>query len=360
MIQNNITPIVIVLAAALAVMVALVIFLFWRIRRFEGDYELLTRGTEGRNFVEIVSDNITQTERLVEEVDMLSERYAFVLRRIAGAVQHVGVVRYDAFRDLGGLLSFSVALLDDRGNGLIMSSIYGRSESRTYSKPIVERGSSYELSPEEREAIRLAMQSKELGALPVEARNQEHEEKIANLRLFHDKEIMEQTRVESEARPARRPERVAPGPVERPQRKPRNAERPQPRSPGADEPPLEDPGNAGEEPRARQIRTTVGTARRAARPPDPEDATRAPARKTRRGKPPAEKSFDRRSEITARRASAGTGKPAIEDEPSVEAEATASNDGKASERAQVRKPSKRSRSLNTPVERLRDREPGER
>jgi hypothetical protein len=136
------------------------------------------------------------------EVEALSERYAAVLRRIAGAVQHVGVVRFDAFRDLGGLLSFAVALLDDRGNGLVFSSIYGRSESRTYAKPCIERSSSYELSPEEREAIRLAMQSKDMGALPVEAKDKDHEERMANLRLFHDREYVTRTpeaRAEAEA-----------------------------------------------------------------------------------------------------------------------------------------------------------------
>lgn len=194
MIQNNITAITIVLAAVLTVAVVLAVYLFWRIRRLEGECELLLRDARGQNFVEIVNDNIAHVERLMGEVDGLSERYAWVLRRMAGAVQHVGVVRFDAFRDLGGLLSFAVALLDDRGNGLVMSSIYGRSDSRTYTKPIVERGSKYELSPEEREAIHLAMQSKERGALPVEAKDTEHDERMANLRLFHDKELAEAAR----------------------------------------------------------------------------------------------------------------------------------------------------------------------
>jgi hypothetical protein len=191
MIQNNITAIIVVLSAVLAVTFMLVAYLLWRIRRIEGECELLLRDTRGHNFVEIVNDNIAQVDRLIGEVDGLSEMYALVLRRMAGSVQHVGVVRFDAFRDLGGLLSFSVALLDDRGNGLVFSSIYGRSESRTYAKPIVERGSKYDLSPEEKEAIRLALQSKEKGALPVEARDAGHEERMMNLQLFHDKELLE-------------------------------------------------------------------------------------------------------------------------------------------------------------------------
>jgi len=219
-IQNNITAFVVVISAVLVLAVVLVAYLLWRIRRLEGECELLLRDTRGQNFVEIVNDNIAKGDKLIEEVNGLSEMYALVLRRMAGAIQHVGVVRFDAFRDLGGLLSFAVALLDDRGNGLIFSSIYGRSESRTYTKPIVERESKYDLSPEEKEAIRLAMQSKEKGALPGEARDIEHEEKIANLRLFHDKEPLEQpVRLESRAEPEERHHRPKAAKREQPARK---------------------------------------------------------------------------------------------------------------------------------------------
>ena len=72
------------------------------------------------------------------------------------ALRHVGVVRYDAFGDMGGRLSFSAALFDDEGNGLVISSINGRSETRTYAKPLVDLSSDHTLSPEEEDAIRLA------------------------------------------------------------------------------------------------------------------------------------------------------------------------------------------------------------
>ena len=69
------------------------------------------------------------------------------------ALRHVAVVRYDAFGDMGGRLSFSAALYDDNGDGLVISSINGRSETRTYAKPLVGRRSEHTLSPEEQEAI---------------------------------------------------------------------------------------------------------------------------------------------------------------------------------------------------------------
>jgi hypothetical protein len=73
--------------------------------------------------------------------------------RDARALTRVAVVRYDAFGDLAGALSFSAALLDDAGNGLVLSSINGRSETRTYAKGVTAGESDAPLSPEEQEAI---------------------------------------------------------------------------------------------------------------------------------------------------------------------------------------------------------------
>jgi hypothetical protein len=73
--------------------------------------------------------------------------------RDARALTRVAVVRYDAFGDLAGALSFSAALLDDAGNGLVLSSINGRSETRTYAKGVTAGQSDAPLSPEEQEAI---------------------------------------------------------------------------------------------------------------------------------------------------------------------------------------------------------------
>jgi hypothetical protein len=76
---------------------------------------------------------------------------------IEGAVRRVGLVRYDAFEDVGGRLSFSCALLDDHGSGVVVTSINGRQDTRVYAKPIADGTSSYNLSIEEEEAIRQAL-----------------------------------------------------------------------------------------------------------------------------------------------------------------------------------------------------------
>jgi hypothetical protein len=74
----------------------------------------------------------------------------------AEALRHLAVVRYDAFGDMGGHLSWSLALLDDSGNGVVLTSIHGRSEARTYAKNIATWTCDQAMSPEEEEAVRFA------------------------------------------------------------------------------------------------------------------------------------------------------------------------------------------------------------
>jgi hypothetical protein len=80
----------------------------------------------------------------------------------------VALLRYDAFEDVGGQLSFSCALLDEHGSGVVITSINGRQETRVYAKSMTRGNSSYNLSAEEQEAIRQALETPRQEA--VEAR----------------------------------------------------------------------------------------------------------------------------------------------------------------------------------------------
>ena len=75
---------------------------------------------------------------------------------VSDALRHLSVVRYDAFGDMGGHLSWSLALLDDAGNGVVLTSIHGRSDARTYAKGVTDWSCDQQLSPEEEEAIKFA------------------------------------------------------------------------------------------------------------------------------------------------------------------------------------------------------------
>jgi len=106
---------------------------------------------------------LVRLSRLSEEVRQLRQArpvgtgdLAALRSDIAQALRHVAVVRYDAFGDMGGRLSFSAAVVDDRGDGLVFSTIHARGESRTYAKGVVGGSSDATLTPEEQQALAAA------------------------------------------------------------------------------------------------------------------------------------------------------------------------------------------------------------
>ncbi len=98
-------------------------------------------------------------DALPEDVHGLRQEVAALRAEGADALRHLAVVRYDAFGDMGGHLSWSVALLDQAGHGVVLTSIAGRSDARTYAKSVSSWTSDQQLSPEEQEAIATARPS---------------------------------------------------------------------------------------------------------------------------------------------------------------------------------------------------------
>jgi len=93
---------------------------------------------------------------LPTDVQGLRGEVSALRMEVSDALRHLAVVRYDAFGDMGGHLSWSLALLDDGGHGVVLTSIHGRSEARTYAKNISSWNCDQALSPEEDEAIKYA------------------------------------------------------------------------------------------------------------------------------------------------------------------------------------------------------------
>jgi len=88
-----------------------------------------------------------------EDVVGLRQEVAALKAEAKGSLRHVGLVRYDAFGDVGGRQSWSIALLDDDGNGVVLTAIHGRSEARSYAKSVAGWRSEQPLSPEEQDAV---------------------------------------------------------------------------------------------------------------------------------------------------------------------------------------------------------------
>ena len=114
------------------------------------------RDQEG-TIVEAVSRQIEEVRALRSDIRKLAEELGLLSEAFRRTLQRFAVYRFDAFEDMGGKLSFAAALLNEYGDGLVISCINGRREARTYAKPIARAQSAYNLSPEEQEAIRLAL-----------------------------------------------------------------------------------------------------------------------------------------------------------------------------------------------------------
>ncbi|MGH8907071.1 MAG: DUF4446 family protein [Egibacteraceae bacterium] len=146
----DVLVIVAVVTGAVAFVLAC-LALVWQ-RRVLRAYQVFSQGER--------DDVLTLLKRHIEQVGQLREdvahqtRYAQQLRAlISGCVSRIGTVRYDAFDDMGGRLSFSIALLDERGDGAVLTAINGRTETRAYAKAIAAGESRHNLSQEEIAAI---------------------------------------------------------------------------------------------------------------------------------------------------------------------------------------------------------------
>ncbi|MBT9155140.1 MAG: hypothetical protein DDT37_00105 [Firmicutes bacterium] len=116
-------------------------------------YRTFMTGTTGGNLETLLMTLGERTARL--EGDGLSQARLLreIEQRLPLAVQQVGLVRFNAYSDTGGELSFALALLDASGSGVVISSLYGRADARVYAKPFNEGQSTFPLSSEEISAV---------------------------------------------------------------------------------------------------------------------------------------------------------------------------------------------------------------
>jgi Protein of unknown function (DUF4446) len=145
------------LGASLALGVAVAV-LAARLRAVRSTYAtLLAGGDGGEDLLAAVARQVEATERLRGKLNLVGRETAQLRQRVSNLVGTVGLTRYDAFPEVGGHLSWSAAFLDEAGDGVVLSAINGRSETRSYAKPVRGGRSEHNLSDEERAAIAMAM-----------------------------------------------------------------------------------------------------------------------------------------------------------------------------------------------------------
>ncbi|HVF53605.1 MAG TPA: DUF4446 family protein [Actinomycetota bacterium] len=154
--QQTTTALAAVAAVALLALL-LAAFLWARLSKLRKNYLILRGDGEATEIFAVVGRSIKELQTLGESVRELKADHDLLAEVNRSAIQKFAMVRYDAFDDMGGRLSFSAALLDDRGDGIVITSINGRTETRTYAKPIKQTKSQHNLSQEEAAAIAAAM-----------------------------------------------------------------------------------------------------------------------------------------------------------------------------------------------------------
>jgi hypothetical protein len=127
-----------------------------RVSRAEARLEALTRGEDGRDLAGVLDAHLAKVLAVARRQDEL-DAHAVVLDTQAGrSVQGVGFVRFNTFEDTGGNQSFTLALLDPAGNGVVLNSLHARNQTRLYAKAVWAGIAEGAVSDEEAEAIRLA------------------------------------------------------------------------------------------------------------------------------------------------------------------------------------------------------------
>ena len=145
----------ILLAMMALIFMALIIFISinMKLAKLNKRYQKMMQGTTGANLEQMLLVHLDEVRQAMNQVDRLAEDCQRLDKTSRLCVQRIGVVRFSAFEDTGSDLSFAVALLDSFNNGVVLSSIFARNDSRTYAKPVIAGQSSYFLTDEEKRAL---------------------------------------------------------------------------------------------------------------------------------------------------------------------------------------------------------------
>jgi hypothetical protein len=154
---------IVALAAAGAALISLILtaIAVFRLRRLRADQRVVLGGKERRDLVEqsaVLERQFRDLHAYVEDIAAtLTGRLATAEERLDGTIAYRAMVRYDAYNEMSGQQSMSIALLDARRSGIVVSSIHHRDQARVYAKQVVAGKAELQLSPEEEEAVRIAL-----------------------------------------------------------------------------------------------------------------------------------------------------------------------------------------------------------
>lgn len=146
------------IAAILLILLILFIVLLVKYSKLKRRYNKFMQGKNASSLEEKIEGVFQDMKILKTNVDKNKKDIRSLFKNMESAFQKVGLVKYDAFNQMGGQLSFSLALLDENNDGFILNSVHSSEGCYSYTKEITQGSSSISLGEEEQEALRIAME----------------------------------------------------------------------------------------------------------------------------------------------------------------------------------------------------------
>ncbi len=146
------------LLTVMGIMIILYIRVIVKMKKLYKKYDRFMRGKDMESMEDMVTGQLDRLERLEESDKEKKEQIEGILKNLRSVYQKSGLVKYDAFREMSGKLSYALALLDMDDNGIMISSMYSREGCYSYVKKIVRGKSSINLSEEEEQALKIAVE----------------------------------------------------------------------------------------------------------------------------------------------------------------------------------------------------------
>ncbi|WP_461207550.1 DUF4446 family protein [Clostridium sp. DL1XJH146] len=153
MIESNLLVFICGMIITILILVLISIIILIRLNKINKRYKKLTRGIEKKSIADIVEKYYEKVEENEERIQYLETETTRLEEKFLNSIQKVSLKRYRAFEDVGSDLSFSLALLDKKDNGVVISSLYNRNESTVYAKAINDGKSKYKLLEEEKDVL---------------------------------------------------------------------------------------------------------------------------------------------------------------------------------------------------------------
>lgn len=127
-----------------------------KIKKLKAKYNKFMNGVNGENIEQLLEECIDKIDKVNAEHREIENQINKIERNLIHCIQKIGVVRFNAFDNVGSDLSYSIALLDNNETGVVISGLYTRDSSATFAKPIAGGKSKYPLSAEEIQALNIA------------------------------------------------------------------------------------------------------------------------------------------------------------------------------------------------------------